>query len=211
MTRIDSISPSPDRMGRYLVRFSDGQTMRLYRQTVQDFGLYPGLALEEARMTALLENAGAVSAKMRAVRIVTASNVSRAELETRLVRKGEAPEQAAQAVQWMQEMRLVDDEQTARQIVAQCVRKGYGPARAKQTLYEKRIPKALWEAALADYPDQTDYLIQFLRRRVTEPTDPGQTRRAIDALLRRGHSYQQIRRALELLGENDGDYPEDEF
>lgn len=211
MTRIDSISPSPDRMGRYLVRLSDGQTMRLYRQTVQDFGLYPGQELSDEQLTALRENAGAVSAKMRAVRIVAASNVSRAELENRLVRKGEAPEQAAQAVRWMQELRLVDDEQTARQIVAQCVRKGYGPARARQTLYEKRIPRQLWEAALADYPDQTDYLLQFLRRRLTVPTDPGQTRRAIDALLRRGHSYQQIRRALELLGENDGEYPEDDF
>lgn len=211
MTRIDSISPSPDRVGRYLVRLSDGQTMRLYRQTVQDFGLYPGLELSDEQLTALRENAGAVSAKMRAVRIVAASNVSRAELENRLVRKGEAPEQAAQAVRWMQELRLVDDEQTARQIVAQCVRKGYGPARARQTLYEKRIPRQLWEAALADYPDQTDYLLQFLRRRLTVPTDPGQTRRAIDALLRRGHSYQQIRRALELLGENDGEYPEDDF
>lgn len=136
-------------MGRYLVRFSDGQTMRLYRQTVQDFGLYPGLALEEARMTALRENAGAVSAKMRAVRIVTASNVSRAELETRLVRKGEAPEQAAQAVQWMQELRLVDDEQTARQLVAQCVRKGYGPARPNRPFmkngFRKNFGRRHWQ------------------------------------------------------------------
>ena len=44
--RIEHLAGSPDRAGRYLVRFEDGTAMRLYRQTVEDFGLYPGLELE---------------------------------------------------------------------------------------------------------------------------------------------------------------------
>ena len=210
MTRIDSVAGSPDRAGRHLVKFSDGQTMKLYRQTIEDFALYPGLELSGEQLDALRENAGAVSAKMRAVRIVAASSVSKRDLQRRLVNKGEDPEQARQAVAWMEELKLVDDRETARQIVARCAAKGYGVARAKQALYEKQIPKACWEDALEDYPDQTDYILKFLRGRIADPAEPSQVRRAVDALMRRGHSYGQVRRCLEQLGSDAEEFPEDD-
>ena len=196
--RIDSISQSPDRTGRFLVKFSDGSTMKLYRQTVEDFRLYPGMELES--LDALRESAGSYSAKMRAVRIVSASAVSKRDLENRLVRKGEDPGQAKEAVEWMAELNLVDDRQTARQIVERCIYKGYGLQRAKQALYEKQIPKNLWEEALESYPDQTDAITRFLEQRIKDPSDPKQVKRAIDAALRRGHSYGQIKGALEQIG-----------
>ena len=172
--------------------------MKLYRQTVEDFRLYPGMELEN--LDALRESAGSYSAKMRAVRIVSASAVSKRDLENRLVRKGEDPGQAREAVEWMAELNLVDDRQTARQIVERCIYKGYGLQRAKQALYEKQIPKSLWEEALESYPDQTDAITRFLEQRIKDPSDPKQVKRAIDAALRRGHSYGQIKRALEQIG-----------
>ena len=57
--RIDLFKTSPDRAGRYFVKFEDGSTMRLYRQTVEDFGLYTGKELSEADMESLVEAAGA--------------------------------------------------------------------------------------------------------------------------------------------------------
>ena len=181
------------------MRFSDGSSMRLYRQTVQDFSLYAGRELSEEEMKALREAAGEMSAKMRAVRIVSASNVSKRDLEQRLIHKGEDPKQAKQAVAWMSDLNLLDDAKTAEQVVHSCIRKGYGIARAKQALYEKRIPKEYWEDALADYPDQTDKIVEFLCSRLKPGYEERDLRRATDALLRRGHSYQQIRRALNEL------------
>ena len=179
------------------MRFSDGSSMRLYRQTVQDFSLYAGRELSEEEMKALREVAGEMSAKMRAVRIVSASNVSKRDLEQRLIHKGEDPKQAKQAVAWMSDLNLLDDTKTAEQVVHSCIRKGYGIARAKQALYEKRIPKEYWQDALADYPDQTDKIVEFLSSRLKPGYEERDLRRATDALLRRGHSYQQIRRALD--------------
>ena len=208
--RIDSVSQSPDRAGRYLVKFSDGSHMKLYRQTVEDFCLYPGMELSEEQMNSLRESAGSYSAKMRAVRIVSASAVSKRDLENRLVRKGEDPTQAKEAVQWMAELNLVDDRQTAKQVVERCVYKGYGLARAKQALYEKQIPKSLWEEALADYPDQTEALSRFLEQRIKDPDDPKQVKRAIDAALRRGHSYGSVKQALEHIG-TETEYSEEYY
>ena len=204
--RIDSVSQSPDRAGRYLVKFSDGSSLRLYRQTVEDFRMYPGL--EIADLQALRDHDSRYSAKMRAVRIISASAVSRRDLETRLVRKGESEEQAKAAVEWLADLNLVDDRQTAKQIVERCIHKGYGLQRAKQALYEKQIPKDLWEEVLADYPDQTDRIADFLRTKLRDPEDPKQVRRAIDAALRRGHSYGDVKRALEQIG-TESEFEED--
>ena len=209
MMRIDSIAERPDRAGRHMVRFSDGSVMRLYPRTVEDFGLYVGMELDEERIAALREAAGSMSAKMRAVRIVAASNVSKADLQERLIRKGESPKQAREAVAWMADLSFVDDEKTARQIVEQCVRKGYGIARAKQMLYEKRIPKEYWESALEDYPEQRDHIVDFLRSRLKGEWDERDLKRAVDALLRRGHSYSVIRKALEDLKVDAEDIQED--
>ena len=190
------------------MRFEDGSTMRLYRQTVQDFGLYSGKEPDEEEMAALEKAAGEMSAKMRAVRIVSASSVSKRDLEHRLIQKGEDPGQAKQAVAWMSDLNLLDDAKTAEQIVDRCIRKGYGLSRAKQALYEKRIPKEFWEDALAEYPDQTERIVEFLRSRLSEDADERDVRRATDALLRRGHSYQEIRKAMQKL-QYDEDFQED--
>ena len=205
--RIESLSNKPDRVGRYLIRFDNGTTMRLYRQTVQDHGLYPGKELAQEELDELRVDAGQMSAKMRAVRIVSASSVSKDDLRQRLIRKGEAPEQADEAVQWMSDLNLVDDRQTAELIVRRCVYKGYGIAKAKQALYEKRIPKCYWEEVLEEYPDQTEKIIEFLRNRLGGKNDEREKKRAIDALIRRGHSYGDIRTALRQLDLDE--FPED--
>ena len=201
MTRIDKIAAQPDRAGRYTVKFSDGMVLRLYRQTLEDFGLYAGKELSSEQLLNLQKAAGEMSAKMRAVRIVSASGVTKADLERRLVQKGEDKQDAHRAVAWLDELDILDDSKVAQQVVQKCISKGYGPARAKQALYEKRVPKEYWDAALADYPDQTENIIEFLQARLGDSRDEKQLRRVTDALLRRGHSYQEIRRALNRLGD----------
>lgn len=208
MMRIKSLSSAPDCAGRYRVVFEDDSVMRLYKQTVQDFGLYAGMELSETDRSKLTDSAGEMSAKMRAVRIVAASSVSKRDLQHRLIQKGEDPEQAKAAVQWMSDMSLLDDKKTAEQVVSRCIHKGYGLARAKQALYEKQIPKEFWEEVLADYPEQTDKIMDFLDSRLGEhPTDK-ELKRAIDALLRRGHSYSAIRHAMQEMAVESDEIPE---
>ena len=196
MMKVESVASQPDRAGRHTVRFDNGVVMRLYKQTVQDFGLFPGSELSDSAFEELRKAAGAMSAKMRAVRIVAASSVSKKDLEQRLVHKGEDPDQAKAAVKWMEQLQLVDDHRTAEQIVQKCIHKGYGVTRAKQALYEKRIPKEYWEEVLSDYPEQTDAIALYLESHLDDVNDPKKIRKVVDALLRRGHSYNQIRKVL---------------
>ena len=190
------------------MQFEDGTILRLYRQTVEDFGLYTGMEMSDDEMQKLQTAAGEMSAKMRAVRIVSASSVSKKDLQQRLIQKGEDPEQAKAAVAWMEDLSLIDDRKTAEQVVSRCISKGYGLARAKQALYEKRIPKEYWEEALADYPDQSDAITDYLTSKLSSDSDEKDIRRAIDALIRKGHTYGNIRRALDKLSFDTDELPE---
>ena len=207
--KIDLLKTTPDRVGRYWITLETGKKMALYRQTVEEFGLYSGKELSEDTWEALLEHAGKISARMRAVRIVSASNVSKRDLQDRLVRKGETPNQAREAIEWMEDLHLVDDRNTAEQVVHSCISKGYGLARAKQALFEKRIPKEYWEEALAEYPDQMEYILRFLRKSLDAEPDDRQVKKAVDALRRRGHSYGRIREGLQLISVETDDFLED--
>jgi len=142
--------------------------------------------IPDAARASLEAAAGSASAKERAVRILSAATVSRAELEHRLRQKGESPENARQAVEWLAGLSLLDDEAAARQIVRSGTAKGYGAARIRQMLYAKHIPRELWDEALAELPEQDDAIDAFLQKRFRgRQPDCTEIRRAADALLRR--------------------------
>ena len=72
-----------------------------------------------------------------------------------------------------------------------------------------RIPREYWQDALEDYPDQSDAVANFLRNRLGEQWTDKDLKKAIDALIRRGHSYSAVRKALENLSVDTEELPED--
>ena len=206
--KIEAIEQSK-RAQKLRLRFDDGSTMLVPAALLTELRLGVGLELSPAALESLRDSCALASAKERAVRIVSASAVSQKELEHRLVRKGESEEHAQEAVQWLSDLRLLDDAAVAEQIVRSGAAKGYGAARIRQMLYEKRVPRELWDEALATLPAQDDAIDEYLRRRFRGATpDRAECKRATDALLRRGHSWSDIRRALERYAP-DEDFVED--
>ena len=176
----------------------DGDTgLKTQPYLIADLGLYSGMELSESDYQALLAAAGKASAKARAVRIVAAAGVSEKELQKRLVQKGEDTQDAEEAVGWLKELHLLDDRETARQLVTSAVSKGYGRARIKNILYEKGIPQEYWADALDTVPEMDDAIDRFLARRWqgTAP-DEKEIKKAVDALIRRGHSWKDIQSGL---------------
>lgn len=204
--KIEAIAPSKRGKDKLRVRFDDGTGLTVPAAVATELRLCAGLELSPAALESLRDTCALASAKERAVRIVAASAVSQRELERRLVRKGESEEHAQEAVQWLSDLRLLDDSAVAAQVVRSGAAKGYGPARIRQMLFEKRVPRELWDEALAALPEQDDAIDEFLRRRFRgQIPDRAECKRATDALLRRGHSWSDIRRALERYA------PDEEF
>ena len=204
--KVESIEQTRSPSGKLRVRFDNGSSLLIFPSVIAEHGIYSGMELPEAALNSLKESNAAASAKERAVRIVSAASISKKELEKRLIQKGEKEEDAKQAVMWLENLKLLDDKQVAQQIVRNGLSRGYGASRIRQMLYEKRIPKELWEEALSDLPPQDDAIDAFLQRRFRgRKPDRAECKRATDALLRRGHSWNDIRRALERYA------PEEEF
>lgn len=204
--KVESIESTRSPQGKLRIRFDDGSSLMVLPSAMAELGLYQGMEFPESAMASIKDTCAKASARERAVRIVSASTVSKRELERRLIQKGEREEDAKQAVQWLDDLELLDDAQAAQQIVRNGAAKGYGAARIRQMLFEKRIPKEYWEDALTLLPPQDDAIDSFLQRRFRgKQPDRAECKRATDALLRRGHSWSDIRRALERYA------PEEEF
>lgn len=195
--KIESLREPTVRGGRYTVTLDDGRRLRLEQATVGEFALYPGRELTAEELDQIRAANQRASAKARAVRIISATNVSKKDLERRLVQKGETPELAFEAVQWLTELNLLDDLETARQLAQSAARKGYGAARIRQILYQKGIDRQLWDEAMEELPEPDDAIDRFLQSRFKgEKPDERETKRAVDALLRRGHRWADIRSAM---------------
>jgi regulatory protein len=194
---IERIDPVPLQERMYRVHFSDGTVLKTQDYVIFEQGLAVGKSLTPEEMEQLQAAAGLASAKNRAVRIIASAGVSKRDLHQRLIQKGETPDHADETLRWLEELELLDDGKTAAQLVRSAVAKGYGKARIKQILYQKQIPQEYWDDALEEVPEMDDAVDKFLAQRLRgrEP-DQKELKRTIDALLRRGHSWQDIRAGL---------------
>ena len=132
------------------------------------------------------------------MRIISATNISRKSLCRRLTQKGETADDAEQAVQWLENLQLLDDRRTGETIVNSALRKGYGEKRIRQILREKEIPQEFWEELLSDLPPMDETIDKLLRQRLKcSEVDERACKRAVEALLRYGHSWSDIRAGLD--------------
>ena len=195
--KLESLAPSAQPDGPLVCTLETGERLKVPPFLAADFDLYAGRELLEEELSALRAAIARARTRQRAVRILSSTAISRAALEKRLTDKGAVPEDAQDTVQWLDELHLLDDAVVAEQVVQSAVRKGYGRRRIEQILYEKRIPREYWQDALAAIPDMDGALDSFLHRALDgKAVDDKLLKRTTDALLRRGHSWSDIRAAL---------------
>lgn len=182
---------------RFLARFDNGEELRTTLSVVTELSLYTGVELDEAGLDAARAASARARCRQRALRIIGARAMSARELTDRLLEKGEAPENAQAAVAWLLELGLLDDAQYAGMCVRHYAAKGYGVQKIRSELYRRGIPRALWDEALQELPEQDAQLDALLRRKLKSAApDRTELKKAADYLYRRGFSYGEIRDAL---------------
>ena len=145
------------------------------------------------------------SAKERALRILARRPLSSREVEKRLVSKGETADAARRTVEWLEYMGLINDTEYAAMIVSHYRAGGYGIGRIKDELYRRGIARDMWDDALS-IPDETgaeDAALKFIEKKLKGSTDKADLRRAADALVRRGFSYDDARAAIDKYLESE--------
>ena len=199
--RIDRIEASKHKRGRVLVFLEDGACLKITEQELLDFGLRAGDELDKPTLDRLKEAAGVSNVKATAADLIGKRAMSRRDLERKLQEKGASEAEARYAAEWLEAIGAINDADYAGALARHCADLGYGPARIRDKLYEKGVPRELWEDALDTLPDQSEDVDRFLRSKLRgELPDEKEKKRLTDALLRRGFSWGDVRAAWNRLG-----------
>ena len=182
-----------------------GETLRLPEGAVADFALYGGMELTGETMAELREAAARFALREKAVALLSRQMLSAGMLREKLTSKGAAEAQAEEAVRWAENIGLLNDRTYAAALVRHCQAKGYGIYKIRDELYRRRVPREYWDEALAELDDPAETIDRFLEQKLADPSDRKQVKKASDALVRRGFSWnavsEGIRRAKDRAGE----------
>ena len=199
--RIERVEASKHKRGRVLVFLEDGACLKITEQELLDFGLRAGDRLDETALARLKEAAGVSNVKAAAADLIGKRAMSRAVLEKKLKEKGASEAEARYAAEWLEAIGAINDAEYAALLAQHCARQGYGPARVREKLYEKGVPRELWDDALDQLPEGGDQIDRFLQGKLRGRTpDEKEKKRLTDALLRRGYSWGDVRAAWNRLG-----------
>ena len=199
---IKEVKPSQRKKGRFLVVLEDETILRVTEEELLRFGLRAGEALEGETLEALRKSARTSQVKARAAGMIGRRALSKSELQRRLVRGGAEESDARAAADWLEDIGAVDDPAYAAAVVRDYGRRGYGPAKVRQELQRRGVPRELWDEALEELPDSGDILDDLIRRRCRgDLSDPRELKRVSDGLMRRGFSWSQVKAALSRYAE----------
>ena len=199
--RIERVEASKHKRGRVLVFLEDGACLKITEQELLDFGLRAGDQLDEAALSRLKEAAGVSNVKAAAADLIGKRAMSRAALEKKLKEKGASEAEARYAAEWLEAIGAINDADYAGLLVRHYSEMGYGPARIRDKLYEKGVPRELWEDALDQLPENGEQIDRFLRSKLRGRTpEEKEKKRLTDALIRRGYSWSDVKAAWNRLG-----------
>lgn len=202
MMRIERIEASKHKKGRVLVFLEDGACLKITEQELLDFGLRSGDQLDEGTLARLKEAAGVSNTRAAAADLIGKRAMSRRDLERKLQEKGASEAEVRYAAEWLEAIGALNDAEYAAALVRHYSGMGYGPARVREKLYEKGVPRELWEDALEELLENGGQVDAFLRSKLRGRTpDEKEKRRLTNTLLRRGFSWGEVKAAWGRLGD----------
>lgn len=137
-----------------------------------------------------------------AVSLLSRRDHSENELMRKLHEKGYG-EGAQEAVEKLKSSGYVDDERFCRMYAGELIRlKGYGKRRVEQELYRKGVSRETISNVLEEITFDNNTLSDIIKRKyLSRMADEKGRNKAVNALMRLGYSYGEIRDALNEINE----------
>lgn len=175
--------------GEYYLTVDEGYFMCL--------SLKDGLEITEAELERLTEKINVRRAYNCAVSLLARRDHSESELKRKLREKGYSLG-SEKALEKLKNDGYVDDLRFARSYISELIRiKHYGKKRVEQELYKKGVSREIASEALSEAEFDGDTLEELIRRKfITKITDEKGRQKAVNALMRMGYSYSEIKDAL---------------
>lgn len=178
-----------------------------YRLTVDEMyfaSLYlkDGQDISEDEYSVLEETVNIRRAYNCAVSLLSRRDHSKNELLRKLKEKGYS-DGAEAALEKLEQSGYIDDERFCRLFTSELVRlKGYGKRRIEQELFLKGVDRDTIHTVLDEFTFDRDALSDIIKRKyLSKMSDEKSVQKAINALMRLGYSYGEIRDALKNIDE----------
>ena len=145
------------------------------------------------------------AARDKALRLLSARAYTSGGLAQKL-RQDFGEEAAQKAIVRMKALGLIDDEDYARRYASDCVKlKGFSLRRIKYALMEKGVPGDIAETVILEMDeDPARAITEIIHRKYARYLDSEKgLRKTVNALLRLGYGYSDIRAALQNMTEDD--------
>jgi regulatory protein len=206
---ITGIIPAPRHPGRFDVLVEGGSAATLSLDAIERLGLVVGMNVA-GREERIAEEAAQVRVYDRALNMLALRARSSAELARSLVRKGELKEHVDRAIARLLEQGLLDDAAFAQSFTrAKVLGAQQSKRRVQQDLARKGVARAVTDAAIAtvfeeEGVDQREVVERAARKKLRSlaKLEPAVRRRRLYAFLaRRGYDGEDIRKAMEVVGE----------
>ena len=205
------LEPSSRIEGGWRVWLEDGSLLRVGEGDVVSFSLYAGMELSEEQLEGLKQAQEKAKLNNKALTLLAARPMSQRELERKLSakspRKGEPQEGeeqrqqrwelAQEVAQRMAQVGLVDDREYASTVVRHYSRKGYGPAKIRDELYRRGVPREFWDEAMEERDQGDDKLRALVEKKLRGAAPTREELKKVSAYLaRRGFGWEEISRVL---------------
>lgn len=193
--------------GRISVYVDGEYLFAVEQESWQMASLRVGDEVDEQQLNALLADSNLIKAKRRALNMLSARDYTTGVLKERLAAKTDS-RSAAEAVERMQELGLVDDARYAENYARElCDTKLFGRRRIRLEMQKRRIPSDIIQEVMQQLDgDEAERAAELLRRKFGRIEDEADCRKAFSLLERSGYGYQDIRAALrDMGGETDDD------
>ena len=164
--------------------------------------------INEEELTELLDSVSFRRAYNKGLDFLSRRPFGTKELIKKLCEKGHDKQAAQKACERLVELGLLNDEEYARILANDLLeRKKYAIKRVKQELIFRGIDREIVENTIdsIDNDPQKSIIILIKKKYINKINDEKGKKRTVDALLRLGYSYSDIKTALNQISEFDGE------
>ena len=164
--------------------------------------------INEEELTELLDSVSFRRAYNKGLDFLSRRPFGTKELIKKLCEKGHEKESAQKACERLVELGLLNDEEYARVLAVDLSeRKKYAIKRVRQELMFRGIDREIVENTIdsLDNDPQKSIIILIKKKYINKLGDEKGKKRVVDALMRLGYSYSDIKTALNQISEFDGE------
>ncbi len=199
--------------GTFLLEFDFGKKICVGESVLRDLDLFEGKEISAAELSEINKADTLRRSKKRALYLLGERSYCRGELLQKLS-KTYGSEVAQQAVEYVDKLGYIDDEDYAQRLAKYLVtKKKWGVRRAKAEMLKRGLSRELAENALSEFSDDEldEELMSLIEKKYSAKiSDPDSRRKTTAALARRGYDFAAIKRCIAAVLENNPDRDTDD-